>query len=80
MVIPCFRCGKEIDTPDEHNADYIMAEDTIVREPREVLLALKHNPATLVKQAQMEEYDEDGVLKYPDLAIGDSEYDAIEMP
>jgi len=29
MIIPCFRCGKEIDTPDSSNADYIIAEDTI---------------------------------------------------
>lgn len=29
MIIPCFRCGKEIDSPNSSNADYIMAEDTI---------------------------------------------------
>lgn len=29
MIIPCFRCNKEIDTPDSSNADYIMAEDTM---------------------------------------------------
>jgi len=29
MIIKCFRCGKEIDTPNEVNADYIMAEDTL---------------------------------------------------
>lgn len=29
MIIPCFRCGKEIDTPNSSNADYIMAKDTI---------------------------------------------------
>lgn len=29
MIIPCFRCCKEINTPDAANADYIMAEDTI---------------------------------------------------
>ena len=28
MIIPCLRCGKEIDTPDASNADYVMAEDT----------------------------------------------------
>lgn len=29
MKIPCFRCKKEIDTPNSSNADYIIAEDTI---------------------------------------------------
>lgn len=28
MIILCFRCGKEIDTPDSSNADYVIAEDT----------------------------------------------------
>ncbi|MBA7658855.1 hypothetical protein ES703_66815 [subsurface metagenome] len=30
MIISCFRCGKEIDTPNPTNADYIIAEDTVV--------------------------------------------------
>lgn len=29
MKIPCFRCGKEIDTPNSSSADYIIAGDTI---------------------------------------------------
>ena len=29
MIIPCFRCGKEIDTPEPKNADYIMAKDIV---------------------------------------------------
>ncbi len=69
MIIPCFRCGKEIDTPNASNADYITAPDTIVREPREVVIALKHNQATLAKLA-----------KNPDLELADGEYDAIEIP
>lgn len=28
MIIPCFRCGKEIESPNAANADYILAEDT----------------------------------------------------
>lgn len=80
MIIPCFRCGKEIDTPglkakriphpdgkldkegkvkmvveEYYNADYIVAEDTIGIEMREVLVALKHNQATLEKQSKKEE-------------------------
>lgn len=31
MKIPCFRCDKEIDTPDASNADYIIAPDTVDR-------------------------------------------------
>lgn len=80
MIIPCFRCGKEIDTPNTSNADYIIAQDTIVKEPREVLLALKHNQATLIKESKMAELDEDGNPKYPDLVIADSEYDREEIP
>lgn len=64
MIIPCFRCGKEIDTPNASNADYVMAEDTKGQEMRESLVALKHNQATLEKQSKEEE-------------ITDEEYDAV---
>lgn len=67
MIIPCFRCKKKIDTPDSSNADYIMAEDTMAKEPRETLIALKHNQATLAKQSEM-------------VDINDSEYDQVEIP
>lgn len=89
MIIKCFRCSKEIDTPDSSNADYIIADDTVIKEPRETLIALKHNQTTLAKRAQMAEFetylDEDGVteltrLKYPGLKIEDSEYDEEEIP
>ena len=65
MLIRCFRCDKEIDTPDASNADYVIAQDTIVREPREVLVALKHNQVTLEKLGKE--------------TIKDSEYDAVEV-
>jgi DNA-directed RNA polymerase subunit RPC12/RpoP len=32
MVIKCFRCGKVFESPNDKNADYIMAEDTKVEE------------------------------------------------
>lgn len=80
MIIKCFRCGKEIDTPDSSNADYIIADDTVAREPREMLIALKHNQATLAKRAKMAEINPDGTPKHPDLKIADSEYDAVEVP
>ncbi len=64
MIIPCVRCGKEIDTPDASNADYIIAEDTKGREIRESLVALKHNQATLGKEGRKKE-------------IMDEEYDAV---
>ena len=64
MLIKCFRCGKEIDTPDASNADYVMAEDNKGKEMRESLIALKHNQATLGKQSREEE-------------IIDEEYDAV---
>ena len=28
MIIKCFRCKRDIDTPSPKNADYIIAEDT----------------------------------------------------
>ncbi len=64
MIIPCFRCGKGIDTPNEANADYVMAEDTKGREIREALVALKHNQSTLEKQGNKKE-------------ITDEEYDVV---
>ncbi|MBA7588031.1 hypothetical protein ES708_30079 [subsurface metagenome] len=63
MIIKCFRCSKEIDTPNASNADYIMAEDTKETETRESLAALKHNQATLKKESRKKE-------------IMDDEYDA----
>lgn len=59
MIISCFRCSKEIDTPDASNADYIIAEDTKGKEIREALVALKHNQATLGKESKKEEITDD---------------------
>ena len=85
MIIPCFRCNKKIDTPDASNADYIMAQDTIVREPREVLAALKHNQATLAKvdEIKLEETTKGNPSPTEDLIrskFRDNEYDAMEVP
>jgi hypothetical protein len=66
MKIPCFRCGKGIDTPNNLNADYVIAEDTKVDELREVLIALKDTPKTKAK----------AVAREP---ILDSEYTAEEI-
>jgi len=67
MNIPCFRCGKGIPSPDNFNADYIMASDTIENEARHVLKALKHTPETLAKQTKKE-------------AILDEEYETVILP
>ena len=64
MLIKCFRCSKEIDTPDASNADYVMAKDTKGKEIREALVALKHSQSTLEKQDKKEE-------------IADEEYNAV---
>jgi len=89
MNLKCFRCGKEIDSPNNTNADYVIADDTIVREPRDTLFAIKHNQATLAKKTLMmktktvinpetsQEYERP---EYPDLKIGDNEYDREEIP
>ena len=79
-IMNCVRCGKGIPHPDSSNADYIMAPDTVVREPRELFFALKHNQATLAKAEKMKEVNPDGTPKYPDLAIADNEYEAVEVP
>ncbi len=57
MNIQCFRCHKEINTPDSSNADYVIAEDMIVKEARESLVALKHNEKTLAKEQQIKELE-----------------------
>lgn len=41
MIITCFRCGKELNSPDISNADYVIARDMIAREKREALFAVK---------------------------------------
>lgn len=87
MIIRCFRCGKEINTPNSSNADYVIADDMVAKEVREALFALKHNPATRMIEAKMEETETVIVngaeiihRKYPDLAVADDEYDAVEIP
>ena len=88
MIIPCFRCQKQIDTPNASNADYIIAMDTVAKEPRETLVALKHNQDTLKKQVRMLETEiyllpdgsESKRIKYPNLTIADNEYDRVEVP
>lgn len=88
MKISCFRCGKEIDAPNESNADYITAKDTIVKEDTEVFIAYVHNQLTrdldatmLERSWQSDEHGEKHLrLKYPDLVILDSQYDQEEVP
>ena len=40
MIVKCFRCGTELDSPDNRNADYIIAKDTMASDPREVFVAM----------------------------------------
>lgn len=65
MIIPCFRCGKEINTPDASNADYIIAEDTLTEELRDVLIAVQF---TEEAKGAMDEIKslEAAALKVPD--------------
>jgi len=89
MKIPCFRCGKKIKDADSTNADYIIAADCLVKEPRDVLIALKHNIKTLEKKAKIIKdnttYGENGEIFLPteDFILNqfqDNEYDAVEIP
>ena len=71
MKVKCFRCGKELVRPDASNADYVIAEDTVAVEQREVLVALLHNQQTLEKLAQGsiiedDEYDQADVSSTPE--------------
>lgn len=60
MKITCIRCDKEIDSPDQANADYIIADDLKESELEPVLYALVHNQNTLDKQDRGEDIlDED---------------------
>ncbi|GAJ12044.1 unnamed protein product, partial [marine sediment metagenome] len=86
MKIKCFRCGKEIDTPDSLNADYIIAEDTVASEPREILFALQENALVREERKIMAETEivvdpetreEKKVPKYPDLSIEDADFDKV---
>lgn len=94
MIISCFRCGKEIDTPDSSNADYVIAGDMVVKEPREVFVALKHNQVTLAKRAEIivdktetldMEGEEQPEVKVPPTEdyirsqFQDNEYDTVEV-
>lgn len=85
MIIECFRCGKKINTPDSSNADYIMAEDTKAKEPRNIFVALKHNQTTLAKVERVKQDDtkrkghpptEDFIRN----KFKDSEYTPVEVP
>ena len=47
MIIPCFRCDKEIDTPNSSNADYVIADDMIARERRDKYVEVPKSQAEL---------------------------------
>ena len=67
MIRKCLRCNKGIDSPDDKNADYVIAADFITDELRDILYVLKHNAATELKEANKEYID-------------NSEYDWEEVP
>jgi hypothetical protein len=80
VIIQCYRCHKEIDTPNNFNADYIIAEDTKAKELRKVFVALKHNQVTRAKQKLIQSLEEGNEPVPPELTINDNEYDAVEIP
>ena len=41
MIIKCFRCDKEIESPNSRNADYVIANDAIASEEVDVLEAIQ---------------------------------------
>lgn len=68
-VMNCMRCGKKIPHPDNNNADYVIAPEFIVKEPRDVFYALKYNTQTKAK-----------IAADPNAFIDDQELDEVEVP
>jgi len=66
MIIRCNRCGREISSPDDMNADYVIASDFIVRERRTRYRVLTHTEDTLIKEQNGE-------------TISDEEYNSTEV-
>ncbi len=76
MIIPCFRCGKGIESADNTNADYVLADDMIAEEVREQLTVVKNNAVTREKLAQIAtSAPETGKRMYPDVVITEDDYD-----
>ena len=73
----CIRCNKELIRPIPENADYVIAPDFIVQEPRDIFYALKHNAATKLKANPSP--NAEGKPQSPK-HINDSEYDSVEIP
>jgi hypothetical protein len=67
MIIKCYRCQKNIDTPSESNADYITSTDVIVKEARECLVAVRHTDDTIIKAGKKQ-------------TIDDKEYERVTLP
>ena len=67
MIIKCFRCGTELNTPDDKNADYVIASDMISIEKRGIIIALKNTQETKDKKAQK-------------LPITDDDYKKVIIP
>ena len=63
------RCGKEIPHPNALNADYIIASEFVVAEPRDIICALTHNDASKTK-----------LVDDPEAIIDDEELDVVEVP
>ncbi|MDD5081789.1 MAG: hypothetical protein PHU08_00305 [Dehalococcoidales bacterium] len=82
MIIKCFRCGKDIDSPGikgkrvggkvetYFNADYVMAEDTQADEERAAYEAVKHTETTLKKKDKGEPIDENEYERVPIVSPG----------
>lgn len=65
-MIPCFRCGRQLHSPDSSNADYVISDDAKVSEPALVFIALKETPDTLSKKENGE-------------PVFEEEYEHVEM-
>ena len=55
MIIPCFRCGKEISSPDNSNADYVIADDMVAKELDKDIAAMDKEIALIERQVRLNE-------------------------
>ena len=68
----CNRCHKDINHPDDTNADYVISDDAIVVDEVEGLIALKETPDTKAKKLI------DSSVEFEDSEYDEEEIDSIE--
>ena len=81
MIIRCYRCGKDMATPNSTNADYITADDIASDEEVEVIYALKHTEQTRDKLEKGEKIPDDlyQAIEIRDVMQADNDSDVARV-